>query len=187
MNQIITRDKHFCDFTKKSLNNTIKRSLLISSVGERERNRFFNLLKNRISKAKDDALSQKSWNILQVRCSVAVTRYYTAHRINLCIQSAVADTIPSTELVLTPHVRDTDECYSPQGINLWLYNFDRTQNMCSTVMVRRGSPWHIFYFAINKHYPRTSSWTHKIIFYYTSPSASSERALSALKKIQNPD
>ena len=60
MNQIITRDKHFCDFTKKSLNNTVKRSLLISSVGERERNRFFNLLKNRISKAKDDTLNQKS-------------------------------------------------------------------------------------------------------------------------------
>jgi hypothetical protein len=52
MNQVATRDKAFCDFVKGSLTNIIKKSLLISSVGEKERNRFFNRLQNIIAKMK---------------------------------------------------------------------------------------------------------------------------------------
>jgi hypothetical protein len=57
MNYIITRDDRFCDFTRNSLNNIIKKSLLISSVGEKERNRFFNTLITRISTSKKEMLS----------------------------------------------------------------------------------------------------------------------------------
>ena len=40
MNYMITRDKKFCDFTKMSLENTMRESSLISSVNGKERNRF---------------------------------------------------------------------------------------------------------------------------------------------------
>ena len=56
MNQLITRDEKFCSFTKKAINNTIRKSLLISSVGEKERNRFFNTLLGNILKSKDEML-----------------------------------------------------------------------------------------------------------------------------------
>jgi hypothetical protein len=52
MNYMITRDERFCDFTKKSLENTMRKSSLISSVSEKERNRFFNLLQEKVAKGK---------------------------------------------------------------------------------------------------------------------------------------
>jgi len=56
MNQLITHDSEFCSFTKKSLNNIMKKSLLISSVGEKERNRFFNNLLSEICHSKNEVL-----------------------------------------------------------------------------------------------------------------------------------
>lgn len=57
LNYITTRDKNFCDYTKAAIDNTIKKSLLISSVSEKERNRFFNILKDKISKSKEKTLA----------------------------------------------------------------------------------------------------------------------------------
>ncbi len=56
MNQLITGDNQFCSYTKKSFSNTIKKSLLISSVGEKERNRFFNILLQRTAASKNEML-----------------------------------------------------------------------------------------------------------------------------------
>jgi len=56
MNQLITHDSEFCSFTKKSLHNIMKKSLLISSVGEKERNRFFNKLLLEIRHSKNEVL-----------------------------------------------------------------------------------------------------------------------------------
>jgi BetR domain-containing protein len=57
LNQLITQDKDFCGFTKRTINNILKKSLLISSVGEKERNRFFNTLMTKIATSKKDMLS----------------------------------------------------------------------------------------------------------------------------------
>jgi hypothetical protein len=54
MNYMITRDKKFCDYTKLSLENTMRKSSLISSVSEKERNRFFIVLQKKISDLKND-------------------------------------------------------------------------------------------------------------------------------------
>jgi hypothetical protein len=54
MNFMITRDKKFCDFTKQSLENTMKKSSLISTVSEKERNRFFVVLQRKIDALKND-------------------------------------------------------------------------------------------------------------------------------------
>lgn len=48
LNYMITRDTRFCDYTKKSLENIMRKSSLISSVSEKERNRFFHVLKEKI-------------------------------------------------------------------------------------------------------------------------------------------
>ena len=48
LNYMITRDNRFCDYTKKSLENIMRKSSLISSVSEKERNRFFHVLKEKI-------------------------------------------------------------------------------------------------------------------------------------------
>src|SRR6185295_11119935 len=48
MNYIITKDRNFCEQTKKSLENTMKKSTLISSVSEKERSRFFNVLHQKV-------------------------------------------------------------------------------------------------------------------------------------------
>ncbi len=50
LNYMITRDNLFCDHTHKSMQNIMKKSSLISSVSEKERNRFFNVLKEKIRK-----------------------------------------------------------------------------------------------------------------------------------------
>jgi hypothetical protein len=48
LNYMITRDKHFCESTKKSLENTIRKSSLISIINEKERHRYFRMLRNKI-------------------------------------------------------------------------------------------------------------------------------------------
>jgi len=49
LNYMITRDQRFCDYTLQSMQNIMRKSSLISSVSEKERNRFFNALKEKIS------------------------------------------------------------------------------------------------------------------------------------------
>ncbi|MDX2048055.1 MAG: helix-turn-helix domain-containing protein [Chitinophagaceae bacterium] len=48
INFISTTDKQFCDYTWRFIQNIIRRSTLISQVGERARTRFFNLIRERI-------------------------------------------------------------------------------------------------------------------------------------------
>ncbi|MFI5219768.1 MAG: hypothetical protein ACHQNT_09795 [Bacteroidia bacterium] len=48
INYIITRNANFCNQTHQSLNNIIQKSSLISSVSEKERNKFFNALYKKI-------------------------------------------------------------------------------------------------------------------------------------------
>lgn len=57
MNYMITRDERFCDFTKGSLENTMRKSSLISSVSEKERNRFFNVLQQKVEEGKKSLLN----------------------------------------------------------------------------------------------------------------------------------
>lgn len=52
INYIITRNSNFCNHTYKSLTNLMQKSALISSVSEKERNRFFNSLKEKIASHK---------------------------------------------------------------------------------------------------------------------------------------
>ena len=52
MNYIITRDNRFCEYTKKSLENTMRKSTLISSVSEKERTRFFKVLHQKVEEGK---------------------------------------------------------------------------------------------------------------------------------------
>ena len=54
MNYLITRDAKFCEYTKQSLENTMRKSSLISSVSEKERNRFFMVLQRKIMNLKND-------------------------------------------------------------------------------------------------------------------------------------
>ena len=56
MNFMRTHDTEFCNYTKKSIDNTMKKSVLISSVGEKERSRFFNTLMNNIAVSKNKVL-----------------------------------------------------------------------------------------------------------------------------------
>jgi hypothetical protein len=58
LNFMRTYDKKFFAYTKKQLENTMKKSVLISSVGEKERNRFFNTVFQKISTSKKEALSK---------------------------------------------------------------------------------------------------------------------------------
>ena len=50
LNYMVTRDKRFCEYTKKSLENIMRKSSLISSVSEKERNRFFHVLQDKIKR-----------------------------------------------------------------------------------------------------------------------------------------
>ncbi|PWU00369.1 MAG: hypothetical protein C5B52_09070 [Bacteroidetes bacterium] len=45
---LMTNDKRFCEYSYGFIQNIIKKSMLISVVGERERTRFFNLIRERI-------------------------------------------------------------------------------------------------------------------------------------------
>ena len=53
MNFMATRDKTFCDYTKKSIENNRRKSILISSVSEKERSRFLHLLLNKVSESRN--------------------------------------------------------------------------------------------------------------------------------------
>ena len=57
LNYMITRDKQFCDATKKSLENTLRKSSLISTVNEKERQRYFNDLRRKIESKKGSQVS----------------------------------------------------------------------------------------------------------------------------------
>jgi hypothetical protein len=48
MNYIGTRDAGFCAYTRNSIENTMKKSALISTVSDKERNKLFNLLLDKI-------------------------------------------------------------------------------------------------------------------------------------------
>jgi DNA-binding Xre family transcriptional regulator len=50
LNYMMTRDKNFCSYTKKTMENTMKKSSLISSVNEKERHRFFHILNEKIDR-----------------------------------------------------------------------------------------------------------------------------------------
>ncbi len=50
LNYMITHDKEFCDYTKKTIENTMRKSSLISSVSEKERYRYFHLLKIKLNR-----------------------------------------------------------------------------------------------------------------------------------------
>jgi hypothetical protein len=52
LNYMSTRDKKFCDSTHRSIQNLIRKSALISSVNEKERNRFFRELKEKVAQYK---------------------------------------------------------------------------------------------------------------------------------------
>ena len=54
---MITRDKRFCNYTKLSLENIMRKSSLISSVSEKERNRFFHVLREKINRRKTDLVT----------------------------------------------------------------------------------------------------------------------------------
>jgi len=57
MNYIVTRDQKFCEQTKKSLENTMRKSTLISSVSEKERHRFFNVLHEKVEEGKKSMIT----------------------------------------------------------------------------------------------------------------------------------
>ena len=53
LNYISTTDNRFCDYTYQSLQNLISKSTLISGVGEKDRSRFFNELRDRIDRSRN--------------------------------------------------------------------------------------------------------------------------------------
>jgi len=57
LNYMITRDKKFCNYTKLSLENIMRKSSLISSVSEKERNRFFHVLREKINRRKTNLVT----------------------------------------------------------------------------------------------------------------------------------
>jgi len=57
MNFMITRDPGFCDNLYSFYDNLMRKSTLISSVSERERSKFFKLLRNRIANRKQNLKS----------------------------------------------------------------------------------------------------------------------------------
>ena len=48
LNYLITTDERFCSYTFESLQNLMRKSVLISAAGEKERSKFFNILKEKI-------------------------------------------------------------------------------------------------------------------------------------------
>jgi hypothetical protein len=49
LNYLVTSDPGFCEYTYQNIRNLIKRSTLISEVGEKERKRFFNMIREKIT------------------------------------------------------------------------------------------------------------------------------------------
>lgn len=56
INFLLTKDPSFCDYTWQHFQNIIKKSTLISEVGEKERSRFFNIIKEKINARKNALL-----------------------------------------------------------------------------------------------------------------------------------
>lgn len=52
LNYINTGDENFCNYTFASLQHIIQKSSLLSKVGEKERNKFFNVMRNKIERHK---------------------------------------------------------------------------------------------------------------------------------------
>jgi hypothetical protein len=48
LNYLITTDERFCNYTFESLQNLMRKSVLISAAGEKERSKFFNILKEKV-------------------------------------------------------------------------------------------------------------------------------------------
>lgn len=53
LNLMTTHDPVFCANTRRYFENTMKKSALISSVNDKERNRFFNSMQQKVSEARD--------------------------------------------------------------------------------------------------------------------------------------
>ncbi|HEY4206658.1 MAG TPA: hypothetical protein VGM31_07600 [Puia sp.] len=53
LNYLVTSDPVFCEHTYQNIRNIIKKSTLISEVGERERRRFFNNIREKITARKN--------------------------------------------------------------------------------------------------------------------------------------
>jgi hypothetical protein len=56
---MMTHDKDFCANTRRYFENTMKKSALISSVNDKERNRFFNNMQEKVSYARANKLSRQ--------------------------------------------------------------------------------------------------------------------------------
>lgn len=56
INFLLTKDPSFCEYTWQHFQNIIKKSTLISEVGEKERSRFFNIIKEKINARKNALL-----------------------------------------------------------------------------------------------------------------------------------
>ncbi|HEX6429488.1 MAG TPA: hypothetical protein VF008_17470 [Niastella sp.] len=56
INFMLTKDPSFCEYTYQHFQNIIKKSTLISEVGEKERSRFFNIIKEKINARKNALL-----------------------------------------------------------------------------------------------------------------------------------
>lgn len=52
LNLVMTHDKDFCANTRRYFENTMKESALISTVIDKERNKFFNGMQEKIRQAK---------------------------------------------------------------------------------------------------------------------------------------
>ena len=48
LNYLITTDERFCNYTYESIQNLMRKSILISAAGEKERSKFFNILKEKV-------------------------------------------------------------------------------------------------------------------------------------------
>jgi len=53
LNYLVTSDPGFCEYTYQNIRNLMKRSMLISEVGEKERKRFFNMIREKITSRKN--------------------------------------------------------------------------------------------------------------------------------------
>lgn len=53
LNYLITTDERFCNYTYESMQNLMRKSVLISGIGEKERTKFFNILKHKVIEKRD--------------------------------------------------------------------------------------------------------------------------------------
>jgi len=54
LSYMVTRDPRFCEKTFSTFDTLLSKSTLISGTGEKERNKFFNLFRQRIRALRDD-------------------------------------------------------------------------------------------------------------------------------------